>query len=249
MSTYVILIILFIIAIVLKLPKVKGIIGEGATKVVLKKLNSTEYFIINDLLIPSSNGKSSQIDHVVVSQYGVFVIETKNYKGWITGSENSQYWKQTIYKRKENLYNPIWQNRGHVKALEELLSEFGEIPFIPIVAFSGRSTLKVQVNSEVVYLSNLVKTIKKYNSIVINSANVQAIVRKLMESNNIDKHARKEHVHLIKQEIRNQNEKIKNSTCPSCGGQLVQRNGKYGNFMGCSNYPRCKYILKNTTRS
>jgi len=246
MMIYVLLITMAIIAFILKLPKVKGIIGEGAAILLLKKLNPNEYVIINDLMISNNNGKTSQIDHVVVSQYGVFVIETKNYNGWITGTESSQYWKQTIHKRKESLYNPIWQNKGHVRALEELLSAFGEISFIPIVAFSGRATLKVQVNSEVIYLGNLVKTIKKYQNKVLNPTTVQAIVRKLEDSNNFDKTARKEHVHLIKQNIRNKNEKIKNGTCPTCGGELIQRNGKYGKFMGCSNYPKCRFILKNT---
>lgn len=56
------------------------------------------------------------IDHVVISKYGVFVIETKNYRGWIIGNEKSEYWTQVIYKRKERLYNPIKQNYGHIKA-------------------------------------------------------------------------------------------------------------------------------------
>ena len=33
-------------------------------------------------------------------------------------------------------------------------------------------------------------------------------------------------------------------TCPLCGGNLVIRKGKYGEFVACSNYPNCKYIKK-----
>jgi len=54
----------------------------------------------------------------VVSNYGIFVIETKNYKGWIIGNEFDDYWTQVIFKRKEKLYNPIKQNYGHIQALK-----------------------------------------------------------------------------------------------------------------------------------
>lgn len=247
MSIYLPLVILIIIAFILKMPKVKGLIGEGAAKLVLKKLNPNEYFVLNDIMISNDSGKTSQIDHVVVSEYGIFVIETKNYQGWITGSENSQYWTQTIYKRKEKLYNPVWQNSGHVKTLKELLVEFGEIKFIPIVAFSGRATLKVNVNAEVIYVGNLAKVIKKYNSKVISPASIQKIVQKLSSSNKVDKEAREAHVRSIKENISEQNVKVKNNICPSCGDQLIQRTGQFGKFIGCSNYPKCKYIIKNVS--
>ena len=80
-----------------------------------------------------------QIDHVVVSIYGIFVIETKNYSGWIFGDENSQYWAQVIYKTKNRFYNPILQNRGHIKALQGLLQDYSHIRYIPIVVFYIKS--------------------------------------------------------------------------------------------------------------
>ena len=66
--------------------------GQYSEKLVNDKISklSDEYVIFNDLLF-ESNGRSTQIDHVVVSPYGVFVIETKGYKGWIFGGENSEY--------------------------------------------------------------------------------------------------------------------------------------------------------------
>ena len=75
-----------------------------------------------------------QIDHVVVSRKGIFVLETKNYTGWIFGNENSQNWTQVIYKRKEKFYNPIWQNFDHIQALKEFLGEIttGKPPFSPL---------------------------------------------------------------------------------------------------------------------
>ena len=95
--------------------------GKYSERLVHKKMLqlSDEYTIFNNLLF-ESNGRSTQIDHIVVSPYGVFVIETKGYKGWILGGENSEYWTQVIYKSKHQFYNPIKQNEGHVRFLRHL---------------------------------------------------------------------------------------------------------------------------------
>ena len=78
----------------IKMPAWKGKYSENLVTGEISELSS-EYMVFNDLLF-ESNGRSTQIDHVVVSPYGVFVIETKGYKGWIFGSEDSEYWTQTI---------------------------------------------------------------------------------------------------------------------------------------------------------
>lgn len=83
-------------------PKIKGFMGEKTVSAILSMLDKEKYMLINDVMV-EYNGKTSQIDHVVISNYGVFVIETKNYKGWIYGDEYSQYWTQVIFKRKEKL--------------------------------------------------------------------------------------------------------------------------------------------------
>lgn len=75
----------------------------------MRKLGK-DYIVINNLKL-NTKGTISQIDHLVVSNYGIFVIETKNYKGWILGNEDSQNWTQVIYKYKNKFYNPVLQNR------------------------------------------------------------------------------------------------------------------------------------------
>jgi hypothetical protein len=77
----------------------KGVIGESKVARQLNKLQNDEYKVLNDILVETDRG-TSQIDHIVLSIFGIFVIESKNYKGWIHGSENSEYWIQTIYKKK-----------------------------------------------------------------------------------------------------------------------------------------------------
>lgn len=89
-------------------PKIKGIVGEKIVSFILSKLPSEEYSTIYNVMLSTECG-STQIDHVVVSLYGMFVIEVKNYSGWITGAEHGSQWVQTIYRTKNRFMNPIHQ--------------------------------------------------------------------------------------------------------------------------------------------
>ena len=235
------LIALAIIAMILKLPSVKGFFGEITIRILLKFLDKDKYFVINDVMIPNSDGNTAQIDHIVVSTYGIFVIETKNYNGWIFGSENSINWTQVIYKTKNKFYNPILQNKGHIKALQEILIDFPSIKFIPIVVFTLNADFKkLDVTSPVVYSIRLLKTIKMYTEQNILNSDLDKIYDIIVKANNDDKFARKEHIERIK-ENKCKTETVK---CPWCGGNLVERHGRYGKFTGCSNYPKCRFVLK-----
>jgi hypothetical protein len=244
MSIYIIIAMLFALSLVLKSPIFKGFVGEMFVIYQLKKLDKEKYFIINNITIPSTKGKTTQIDHIVVSVYGIFVIETKNYRGWILGDERSEYWTQVIYKRKERLYNPIRQNYGHIEALKAL-GQFGEIPFISVISFSNRSDLKVNVTStEVIYTSQLVSTIKKYKGIALTTDEVQNIYNTFHDASKKGYNVKKDHVKAIKSEMAGKSYKITNNECPKCGGTLIVREGKYGNFKGCSGFPKCRFVLK-----
>lgn len=225
------------------MPKIKGYFGEKSVAFFLSNLNETKYKVINNIMLQMGT-KTTQIDHVVVSNYGIFVIETKNYKGWIIGTEFDDYWKQVIYKRKEKLYNPIRQNYGHVQALKEALSNYPNINYIPIVTFTTKADLKVNSNSEVVYTINLVKTIKKYNAENISDIDKEEIYTKLISLNIDNKENRKAHIEAIRDNLAEKNNRISNDTCPKCGGTLVEKSGKYGKFKGCSNYPACRFTVK-----
>ncbi len=230
-------------------PKIKGAAGEASVAMLLKRLDGNSYIVLNNVML-STDGvdgasiKTSQIDHVVVSKYGIFPIETKNYKGWITGSENGAEWTQTIYKTKNKFKNPIRQNYGHVKALKALIKE--DIPIYPIVAFPGDSTLKVTIESaDVVYWGQLVRTIKKHSTEEVMSEEQMNRIADIIRNNNIDSDEnRKAHVKEIKEETARRQEALETGICPRCGGDLVERSGKYGKFYGCSNYPNCKFTQK-----
>ena len=209
----------------------------------LSLLPKKEYKVINDLLL-QSGGYSTQIDHVVVSVHGIFVIETKYYKGWIYGGENSEYWTQNIYGHKNQLRNPLWQNQGHIKAITRLLEDPGMIPIYNIVAFSRQATLKLDRSLPVMYWWQVVPYIKRHKDAAMSESYADEIYNKLLESNVTDKDARKQHVKSVKQNQQRRNISVANGKCPRCGGNLVLRDGRYGRFYGCSNYPKCKYTLK-----
>lgn len=223
-------------------PKARGKLGEAAVGAKLAKLPKEEYAVFNDIMIQTARG-TAQIDHVVVSKYGIFVIETKNYKGWILGGESSEQWTKNVYGKKYYFRNPIKQNYGHIKALEGVL-ELPASVFVPIVVFSRRATIKVKTSQHVIYAAQLLNTIKSYQQLVLTSDDVQRIVKKLEELNITDSGARREHVSNIRNEIKDTNEKVKSGVCPKCGGRLILRDGKYGRFLGCSNYPKCRYTSR-----
>ena len=141
---------------------IKGRFGERIIAKKLAKLDKRKYHVMNDIKF-NIKGKYSQIDHIVVSDYGVFVIETKNYKGTITGFERSENWTQSFPKSKYSFYNPIRQNQGHIYALNHVLKDV-PIDYHSIVAFTDKSKLKVKTSTDVVQPKQLLKTIKKYNN-------------------------------------------------------------------------------------
>lgn len=239
-----ILVIVAFFTLVILWKRSKGKRGEKRMAYLLSRLPDNEYKVINDLLL-QSNGYSTQIDHVVVSVYGIFVIETKNRKGWISGGENTEMWTQTLYRHKYQLRNPVWQNNGHITAIKRELSDPGRLTFYNIVAFSRQARLR-RVNKAlpVMHLRQVVPYIKRFTEPVISEQLVKDIYSRLLSANITDKAARRAHVKQAKQSRRRRDIAVSNGKCPLCGSDLVQRKGQYGRFYGCSNYPRCKYILK-----
>lgn len=242
----VIIFIVLILVIVFKInsSKIKGSVGEFKVNTRLNFLGN-EYISLNDILIKSSNGNTSQIDELVLSEYGIFIIETKNYKGWIFGNEKSENWTQVIFKEKHTFRNPIKQNWSHVYALKNVLSEFPNIHYFPIVVFTGDATLKgIESTIPVIYSNRLNSTIKNLSSEKCLSQTEVEKIKSILESVEItEKKARKEHVKNIKQNIVEKQLKMENLICPRCNGELKLRNGRNGKFYGCSNYPRCRFTM------
>ena len=139
---------LAILAVVLKSAWFKGIVGEFIVNLSVKLfLDKDNYRLIKNVTLPTEDG-STQIDHVIVSKYGVFVVETKNMKGWIFGGLNQKTWTQKIYKHSSKFQNPLHQNYKHVKTLESLL-ELNDEQIHSVVVFVGDSTFKTDMPENV----------------------------------------------------------------------------------------------------
>lgn len=218
--------------------KIVGMAGEHWVKKELKKL-SKDYLIINDVMLIVNN-KSFQIDHLVISKYGIFVIETKQYNGYLIGNDYDKKW---IFKSGKRIYyinNPIHQNYGHIECLKEVLNLDDESKFISIVCISSNAVVKVK-SDKVVTICDLIEKINSYEDEVLQ--NYEEIYSKVLSLNITDKKKKNKHIKDIKKIIK-QKEYESINKCPKCGGDLVQRNGLYGNFVGCSNYPKCKFTKK-----
>lgn len=219
--------------------KIHGYVGEILVRIKLSMLPKKKYTVLNDVMI-EANGSTHQIDHIVISKYGIFVIETKNYFGLIVGDEYKDKWIQFLGKNKYYFHNPIHQNYGHILALKEVL-RIDEKFFISIVCMSNKARLKINSKTEVVQLFYLNKAIKSYKEEKLN-IDLSKTKEKLEDVNIKYRKKQKEHINNIKNTLNEIKKKKENMICPRCGGSLVEKVGKYGKFLGCSNYPKCKYI-------
>ncbi|WP_172797490.1 NERD domain-containing protein [Bacillus sp. FJAT-27445] len=229
----------------------KGRMGEKQVIRLLQTLDPETNVVLNDLYIPKENGQTSQVDHVLLSSKGIFVIETKNYNGWIVGSENNPTWTIIKFKHRTYFPNPIWQNYGHIKAIQDYLGEAAaNVPYYSVVVFCHNATLKLKnpfKNADVVQLRDLLYLIEAKPAANPVTKFRQEKIKLLLTKLYIrDKQARKiqseNHISEIKNNLQERKLQIANNICPRCGGHLVTRNGKGGSFKGCSNYPKCRFI-------
>ncbi len=108
-------------------PFLKGKVGGLAVSTHVKLYLDERYILLNDVTLPDEFAGTTQIDHILLSPFGVFVIETKNYKGWIFGGERQKVWTQKIYKKTYKFQNPVYQNYKHIKVLESVLSDISSL--------------------------------------------------------------------------------------------------------------------------
>lgn len=220
-------------------PSIKGGIGENRVRRMLRRLDPELYTVLYNVFIRLPDGRTTQIDHIVISTKGIFVIETKNYSGWIYGDEKSEYWTQKIYRSTKKFKNPLHQNYGHIKALQEVLQDEKTLQYYSIVVFTGSAELKKMTSQNVVKLNQLVPYILSHQIEVISSETKERISNRISAFDKAKRKDIKEHINEIKDKVAD-NGKI----CPKCGQYLVERKGKYGNFLGCSGFPKCRYIYK-----
>ena len=134
----------------------KGRHGEKLTERKLKMgvLFGRKGQVLRNVYLPKDDGGTSEIDVLFITKKGIVVIESKNYSGWIFGDENDQKWTTSLLGgKKHQFYNPIKQNKTHLKWLQNYVGE--GVPLFSTIVFSERCELK-----NVTVRSNTVSVIK-----------------------------------------------------------------------------------------
>lgn len=248
----------------------------------LSRLKGRDYHLIDDILISSGKeGRSVQIDHILVSTRGIFVIETKGHRGHILGTEYGQYWDQRFMMSSKSFYNPLLQNDGHIRALRRNLRGVSQELFVSMVVFtdcwrmdvkadeiverrnvfgerhikrtldparrrkrrwwSRRGEVVLDERKQVMELSSLRDEIRRRPKI-LERETAAAIAGKIRSMDIKGRKARSSHNAFARSAAKNGYRDIRNGRCPRCGGMLVMREGDFGPYYGCSNYPDCRFM-------
>ena len=228
----------------------KGRTGELKVKMgTVLALPSSVYRRYHNVTLPTVGG-TTQLDHVFVSVFGVFVVETKNMAGWIFGSERNREWTQVFPGgQKYKFQNPLRQNYRHVRAMEDMLAGIGlpEAAVKSVVIFVGDAELKRKV-PENVTVGGLggARYIRSFRTRILSEGQVAEICVA------IETGRMKPSWGTNRQHVRNLRQRRDGSTprlCPRCGRTMVLRTAKRGptpgdQFWGCEGFPTCRMVEK-----
>jgi restriction system protein len=254
---------------ILKTRWFKGWLGEWLVNRTLAKIvdkNTGTSFRFNDVLLATQDG-TTQVDHVLLTNKGLFVIETKNMKGWIFGSANQKRWTQQIYRHKSVFQNPLHQNYKHTQTLQALLSLDSAVVH-SVIVFVGDVKFKTTMPSNVIGRDKLASYIDDFTEVVFSQGELLKLSSQLSEgklassftaSRNHIKHVRDiqksaEQKPVSNNQLPEKKEVIvepvavvqDNTKCPRCNENLVLREVRKGpnkgnSFYGCSSFPKCRY--------
>lgn len=220
----------------------KGEEGESLVSSILDK-DEAYHHVINNLILLGDNNVSHQIDHILIRSNGIFVIETKNYYGDITGNEDDSYWTRTFLakgkKKKTFFHNPLKQNRSHLRAIKKVIGR--DYPLYTFVVFSqnngdgidlfnvcGPETLLQRINLLTIDKPLTNDEIDRINSVLLDNEaylSTDDHLNKIKEVETLRKDAQKKMRFAIENRI-----------CPECGKALVIKNDS----LVCLN---CRYSI------
>lgn len=162
----------------------RGKASEVVVSRQLRLLDLKSYVVFENLILPSGGNTShTEIDHVVVSPYGIFCIETKSHQGLIFGSKNREYWTQCIGNQKFRLYNPLRQNYKHTKAIEQLLGINVKAPVHSYVVFPRAHKLTIDSDNVTNNLAEVNRKISRHTQRVYNPHEYGRILKTLAFAN------------------------------------------------------------------
>ena len=230
---------------IFKSPWFKGLAGEMMVHISVKiHLNKDKYHILRNVTLPIAGG-TTQIDHIIISEYGVFVIETKNMKGWIFGNAHQKTWTQKIFKYTKNFQNPLHQNFKRVETLKSIL-ELTDQQIFSVVVFVGSSSFKTKMPDNVINGPNLIRYIKSKDRQVILGTDVSMLLSKIEAERLIpSRETTKAHIEFVNNIIE---EKKSRRLCLESESPRIVRDVKNEDRRGqqlleSSRSPECKRTL------
>jgi len=182
---------------------------------IFQTLDQNQHYhkIIANCYLPTNNNHSSEIDLIFITTTGIYVLEAKDYHGYIYGNEQYPTWTQVFYKTKKYpFYNPIWQNKKHVSVLNEILTknEIKHIQTYSYIVFSNHCTLKKASHNKnecaVMQLKDLNTCL---NISILNSPEIytqdeiNSIYQILKKYSCVSQNKKQAHINQIKQEKNN----------------------------------------------
>ena len=214
--------------------------GEEGEKKVAQKLNrcaTGNFRLLNDIVLMDSKGESYQIDHIFINENGIWIIETKNWSGYIYGTDEQKEWTQVLAygKEKNRMYSPVKQNLTHAYKIQKIL----KTTVIPLVVFVSADIRNVK-SGYVCRLEDLPRVVKRNYGFRLSNGEIERYYQTILVHQSRCYITSEEH--SKKQEERKA--RVEEGFCPKCGARLVERYGKNGVFCGCSRYPNCNFTMK-----
>ena len=226
-------------------------VGEFVINISIKfMLDQNVYRLIKNVTIKTSDG-TTQIDHILVSKFGIFVIETKNYAGWIFGDPKQKMWTQKIFKKTSKFQNPLHQNYKHTKTLEESLGLPSD-KVLSLIVFVGDSTFKTPMPDNVVQSGQFLQFIKSKTDILFSDIEVSNITTRIQNiCLNPSFSVHREHVRHVNNivNLKRKKETVKlTPRCPKCERELLVKTmneeGIDQKYWSCSGHPECLFSYK-----
>ena len=211
MTTFFIFILFLIILILILSPRRDGVRRDRTELMVERELTRVltrrGYVVFGDLIIPSVSKriKSTQIDHVIISMYGIFCIETKSHQGNIYGGFRRKYWTQYLGRSKYEVYNPIRQNNHHVASLEHILRSRLKAPIHSYLIFPYARSIKIDGQRKNFSVRHTIDRILRHERPVYTPEDVEAIAKGLALVSEHTDNFKGDHVDAVREYINYQN--------------------------------------------
>ena len=185
----------------------KGEIGEYLIYQKLRALEKQGGRFLFNLYLPKTRNETTEVDVVLIHPKGFFVIESKNYSGWIFGDETNRTWTQVLPRgrgyeaNKERFQNPLRQNATHIKYLKRQLGE--QIPMWSLIVFSDDCEFKdvtvspdtrfkvIQLHELKRLISNIIKTTQED---IFTESQVQMMYEQLYPFSQVDDETKVRHM-------------------------------------------------------